>query len=413
MARRVVITGLGILTPIGKDAATYWSGLAAGTSGVRLVQSFDVRALPTRIAGEILDFDAKGYVEKKDRKQLKVMARAIQLAVAASQLALDDGKVDKAKLDPTRFGVEFGSGLIASELVDIAAAAQVSANGQPGEADLQRWGGDGLPLIMLHNAQGPNNSITESDVAPLLALGESARILRRDQADLFVVGGADSKVNPLSMVRQCLFGNLSRRNDAPEKACRPFEKDRDGVVLGEGAGVLTVEELGHAQKRGAPIYAEMVGFGAAFDRGRTGEGLARAIRAALMQAKVAPGDIDHVNAHALGSPVHDVWEACGIAAAFDGAPPPVWAVKSYVGSLGAGSALTELAASLLALQHGQLPPTLNYEQPDPACPVAVQRQPRAVSMPCFLNVCCTVVGLWAGVFCGNWFLGWVSRPVFF
>ena len=154
-------------------------------------------------------------------------------------------------------------------------------------------------VSILHNAQGPNNTITESDVASLLALGEAYRILGRDQADFFLVGGAESKINPLSLVRQCLFEPLSRRNDAPEKACRPFDRSRDGLVLGEGAGVLVVEELEHARKRGARIYAEVVGFGAAFDRERNGDGLARAIRAALAEAGIGPDDVDHVNAHGL------------------------------------------------------------------------------------------------------------------
>jgi 3-oxoacyl-[acyl-carrier-protein] synthase II len=417
--RRVVITGLGVLTPIGKDAASFWNGLVQGQSGVRAIQAFDSSALPVRIAGEIVGFDAKSYIEKKERKNLRVMARPIQLAVAAAQLALDDGKVDKTKLDPARFGVEFGAGLIASELPELGPASQISVNGQPTKADLSRWGEHGLPAItplwmlkylpnmhachisVLHNAQGPNNTITESDVAPLLALGEAVRILRRDQADFFLVGGTDSKVNPLSMVRQHLFRCLSPRNDAPEKACRPFEKNRDGVVLGEGAGVLCVEDLQHAQKRGAPIVAEIVGFGASFDHGLTGQGVARAIRAALKQAGVQPDAVDHVNAHGLGSPTEDIWEAKGIHEVF-GTATPVWAVKSYTGSMSAGGPLAELAASLLALQHGALPPTLNYDQPDPACPVAVQKTVRAATKPYVVKVSYTDLGQCAAVVCRKW-----------
>src|SRR5262249_47722923 len=239
-------------------------------------------------------------------------------------------KIDKSKLDPTRFGVEFGAGLMPTELEELIAAANVSVNSQAGAADLKRWGEQGLPAIpplwmlkylpnmhachvsILHNAQGPNNSITESDVAGLLALGEAARILRRGQADFFLVGGGDSKINPLSMVRQCIFGHLSKRNEQADKACRPFEKHRDGAVLGEGAAVLAVEDLDHAQKRGAAIYGEVIGFGAAFDRGCTGTGLARAIRAALSQANVKPDDIGHINAHGLSTVESDTWEAKGI-----------------------------------------------------------------------------------------------------
>jgi len=284
---------------------------------------------------------------------------------------------------------------------------------------LPRWGEQGLAAItplwmlkylpnmhachisVLHNAQGPNNTITESDVAPLLALGEAVRILRRDQADLFLVGGTDSKINPLSMVRQSLFRQLSKRQDSPDKACRPFEKNRDGVVLGEGAGVLCVEDLQHAQQRGAPIVAELVGFGSSFDQGRTGKGLARAMRTALHQAGLQPNDIDHVNAHGLGSPTDDVWEAKGIHEVFSDATP-VWAVKSYTGSMSAGSPLAELAASLLALQHGTLPATLNYDQPDPDCPVAVQKIARATTKPYVVKVSYTDLGQCAAVVCRKW-----------
>ena len=419
-SRRVVITGLGVLTPIGKDAASFWDALHQGRSGVRPIQAFDVSTLPVRFGGEIVDFDAKKYIEKKERKNLRVMARPIQLAVAAAQLALDGGKVDKATLDPARFGVEFGSGLIASELPELGPASQIAANGQPSKVDMARWGEQGIPAItplwmlkylpnmhachisVMHNAQGPNNTITESDVAPLLALGEAVRILRRDQADLFLVGGTDSKLNPISMVRQCLFGLLSPRNDTPEKACRPFEKNRDGIVVGEGASVLAVEELGHAQKRGAPIVAEIVGFGSAYDRGRTGNGIARAIRAALAQAGIKPAEIDHVNAHGLGSPSDDVWEAKGIAEVFGASATPVWAVKSYTGSMGAGGPLAELSASLLALRHGTLPGTLNYDEPDPACPVSVERGPRPANKPYVVKVSYTDLGQCAAVVCKKW-----------
>jgi 3-oxoacyl-[acyl-carrier-protein] synthase II len=347
------------------------------------------------------------------------MARPIQLAVAAAQVALDHGKVDKSKLDVTRFGVEFGAGLMPSELEEIAHAAVLSANCQPMIVDMKRWGEQGLPAItplwmlkylpnmhachisVIHNAQGPNNTITESDVAPLLALSEAIRIIRRDQADFFLVGGTDGKVNPLSMVRQSLFGHLSKRNDAPERACRPFDRDRDGVVLGEGSGVLAVDELQHAQNRGATIWGEVVGFGSAFDRGFTGHGLARAIRAALQQAGITPDAVDHVNAHGLGSPSADAWEARGIHEVF-GSTTTVWGVKSYMGSLGAGSPLVELAGSLLALRYGTLPPTLNYETPDPACPVKVEREPRQVTKPYIVKVSATDLGQCAAVVCKKW-----------
>jgi 3-oxoacyl-[acyl-carrier-protein] synthase II len=422
-SRRVVISGIGIISPIGLDAETYWRSLEEGRSGVRAIRTFDSSGLPVRFAGEISEFDAKNFVEKKDRKNLRVMARTIQLAVAGAQRALDHGKVDKSKLDPKRFGVEFGAGLIATELMDLAEAAHLSANCQPGRVDLEKWGEQGIPSIqplwmlkylpnmlashvsILHDAQGPNNSITESDVASLLALGEAYRILVRDQADFFLVGGAESKLNPLSLVRQCLFEHLSRRNEEPEKACRPFDQGRDGLVLGEGAGVFVVEELEHAQRRGAKIYAEIVGFGAAFDPTLKGDGLARALRAALADAGIGPDDVDHVNAHGLATKVSDAWEAHCIRQVFsDGSPAvPVFAPKSYLGNLGAGGSTVELAASVLALERGHVPPTLNYDRPDPDCPVTVLAgQPRPIARPYVIKVNFTQMGQCAALVVRRW-----------
>src|SRR3984885_14233757 len=217
-SRRVVVTGLGLITPIGSDVESFWRSLLEGRSGVRSISSFDPSALPTQIAAEVQTFEAKNHVEKSQRKSLRMMARTIQLAVAGAHCALAHGQVDKSKLDPTRFGVEFGAGLIASELPELADAARVSGNCKPGTVDMEKWGAAGIPAIqplwmlkylpnmpafhisILHNAQGPNNSITESDAASLLALGEAFRILKRDDADFFLVGGSESKINPVGMV---------------------------------------------------------------------------------------------------------------------------------------------------------------------------------------------------------------------
>jgi 3-oxoacyl-[acyl-carrier-protein] synthase II len=418
--RRVVLTGLGLLTPIGLDAAHYWESLSQGKSGIRRIRSFDASALPSPIAGEIDGFDPKAYIEKKERKSLRVMARTIQLAVAAAQIAMDDAKVDKAKLDPTRFGVSFGAGLIPSELVELAPPAAVTRSDKEGIVDLEKWGTAGVEAIpplwmlkylpnmlathvsILQNAQGPSNSITESDVAGLLALGEASRIVRRNSADFFLVGGADAKINPLSLSRQSIFNELAKDYEPAEKACRPFDAKRSGVVIGEGGSVVVAEELEHAKKRGANIRAEVLGFGAAFDRGRDGKGLARAIRAALKQANVHVELLDHVNAHGLSHPVVDAWEAKGIREACGTVPVTVWAVKSYMGNLGAGGDMAELAASILAQQHGTLPGTLNYETPDPACPVSVTRQARPIKSPYFLKVGCTELGQCAAVVCKAW-----------
>jgi 3-oxoacyl-[acyl-carrier-protein] synthase II len=352
-----------------------------------------------------------------------MMARTVQLGVAAANLALEDGRVDEAKLDPARFGVEFGAGLIASELPELADAARASVNCQPHQVDLGKWGEQGIsnipPLWMLkylpnmpachvsiqHNAQGPNNTITESDVASLLALGEAFRILRRDGADFFLVGGVESKINPLSMVRQCLFEALSRRNDDPEKACRPFDRTRDGMVIGEGGTVLVVEDLEHAQRRGARIYAELAGFGSAFDSRMNGSGITRAARAALAEANLEPGDLDHINAHGLGTQLADILEARGLDPIAGTGPDAVevFAPKSYLGNLGAGAGTTEVAASALALHHQLLPGTLNHEEPDPECPVRVHvGSPRPVRRAAALAVGFTPAGQCAAVVLRRW-----------
>jgi 3-oxoacyl-[acyl-carrier-protein] synthase II len=414
--RRVVVTGIGVITSIGMDANAFWDGLARGACGIRPLKAFDPAPLNTRFAGEIDGFDAKKYLSKEGRKQIRVMARSIQLAVASAQLALDDSRVEKTKLDPTRFGVEFGAGLIPSELTELGEASYLATGNNSHHVDQKIWGEQGIPAIqplwmlkylpnmlachvsILHNAQGPNNSITQSDVASLLAVGEAARILRRNQSDFFLVGGADSKMNPLSQTRQQMFGHLSKNNADPQHALKPFDKRRDGLVLGEGGCVFAMEDLEHAQKRGAPIIGEVVGFGSTFDKGLTGKGLARAIRIALDQAKIAPGDIDHVNAQGLGSLELDAFEARGIHEVF-GASVPVWAVSPNIGHLCAGSGAVALAASLLAMKHGILPPTLNFETPDSACPVQVLTKARPIARPCFVKIGFTEMGQCAAVVC--------------
>ena len=417
--RRAVITGIGALTPLGINGPSFHKALIEGKSGVRGITSFDASGLPIRFGGCIPDFDAKNYVDKKDRKALRVMAKTIQLAVSGAQCAINDSKVDKEKLDRTRFGVIFGAGLIASELNELADAAVISSSGDPIKVDLDVWGHKGLEVIqplwmlkylpnmlacqvsILHDAQGPNNSITQSDVASVLALGETYRLLCRDRGDFFLSGGAESRINILSMTRHSLFEELSSNNEHPEKACRPFDKNRDGMVIGEGTGVLAVEELEHAKSRGAKIYAEILGFGAAFDQKKDGSGVARAIQAAMNEAGIDASDIDHVNAHGVGCKVADRLEAQGIRSALP-KTPEVIAVKSAIGNLGAAGGLVELVASLEAFQTGVVPGTLNYENIDPDCPVNVLRASRELKKDCVLKVSMCQTGQCGAVVIRRW-----------
>jgi 3-oxoacyl-[acyl-carrier-protein] synthase II len=276
---------------------------------------------------------------------------------------------------------------------------------------------------VLNNAQGPSNTITQTDVAGLLALAEAWRYLRRHQADVVLAGAGDTRISVMGLIRQQLMNPLSRRNDDPQRACRPFDRDRDGLVLGEGGGILVVEAEEHARRRGARIYGELVGFGAAFDtsaernvgRWRIGSpaerrqpyprrpgrehGLARAIRIALKQAGIRPSDLDHVNAHGCSTIPDDIWEAQGLAEALGPNALPVFAPKSRFAHLGVAAAPIETAASLLALTHGELPASINWDHPDPACPVRVATAPRPVSKSHFLKVAFTELGQCAALVC--------------
>lgn len=386
-ARRIVITGLGAVTPLGTGNAAFWQGLAAGKSGVRKLQSFASNGATTQLAAEVIDFDPKRYV--KQRKSLKVMARDIQLAVGAAQLTVEDAGLDPTKLDPTRFGVNCGAGLIATELEELGPAVDHSSSSNQ-EIDLKRWGKEGLeqlfPLWMLkylpnmpachisiaYDAQGPNNSITAGEASSTLAMGEAFRILSRGGADLFITGGTDSKIHPLSFVRLELLHRMARRWDGePERASRPFDADREGMIAGEGAGMLVFEELAHARARGAKkIYGEVLGFGSSCYAADRASAVEKALLRALADAKLQPGDVGHIVANAESCVVEDKEEAKGLARVLGPLAPeiPVVAYKSYFGQLAAGSGAVELIASLLAAEQGQLIPTLNFERPDPDMP---------------------------------------------
>jgi 3-oxoacyl-[acyl-carrier-protein] synthase II len=418
--RRAVITGIGAVTPLGIGAGAFWEALALGRSGVRRLPGAHVGAL-------------------KERKRLSVMSRSFQFAVAAAKLALEDAALTPDQLDPTRLGSVLATGTVSNDPVEFARGGYLSVRGV-GDIDMRKFGQEGLSLVppmfmlsyipnmvgchvsVLNNAQGPSNTITATDAAGTMALGEALRYIRSGRADAVLVGGADTRLTLIGSVRQELMHPLSRRNHAPAQACRPFDKDRDGIVLGEGGVLFVLEELKHARRRGARIYAELMAVAAAFDKSvdrRVGRwprgsprqryepyprrgaehGLTRAIRTAFAQADVTPRDLDHINAHGLSTIPDDIWEAEGIAAALGGAAVPVLAAKSYVGHLSAGGGPVEIAASLLALHHGVLPASLNCDHPDPACPVKVSCEPRTVTKRVFLKISTTELGQCVAVVC--------------
>ncbi len=419
-SRRLVLTGLGVLSPIGTTSDVFWQSLVAGASGIRPISLIDAAELPNRIAGEVPGFSARAMMaDTKYRKELKSMARTVELGVIGSQLAVQNAGLSKGSVAPARIGIEFASLMGASELNDLAAASKLtSPDGHT--IDMGAWGKDGLGEItpvwmlkylpnmpachatILYDLQGPSNTQIPGDTAGLVALAEAARIIRRDTADVMVVGGSEGRINPITLARYNLFVQMTRRNDDPTRAIRPFDANRDGTALGEGSAVFTLEALDHARGRNASILAEVVGWAAGVDRGKTGPGLARVIRNALAAAGVRPADVDHVNAHGTGTTVGDAFEARGIAEVF-GRNTPVFAPLSRFGNMGAASGLTELACSVLALKHGELPTTLNHESPAADCPVAVHTgAPRAVTKPYAVKVSYTNLGQCAVAVVKKW-----------
>lgn len=383
--RRIVITGMGATTPLGTGLESLWQGLDAGKTGVRKLQAFDTHGQGTNIAAEVPDFDPKRYV--KQRKSLKVMARDIQLAVAAAQMAVDHSGINFSKMDPTRIGVNFGAGYMTTDINELGPPVIHSINGSK-KFDLKRWGAEGMaqlfPLWMLKylpnmpachtsilfDAQGPNNSITAGEASSALALGEAYRVMLRGDADVFIAGATDCKIHPLSIVRLAMLNRLSQRNDDPAHASRPFDAGRDGLVIGEGAGVLLLEELEAAQRRGAKIYGEVIGFGSSCHPGNLQDAVVRAVRRALTDAGLAATELGHIIANGDSCVDDDRQEMLALASLLGDAAEqiPVVGYKGYLGSLAAASGMVEVIASFLSQQHGQLLPTLNFDKPDAGAP---------------------------------------------
>jgi 3-oxoacyl-[acyl-carrier-protein] synthase II len=410
---------MGAITPIGIGLAPFWKALVAGQSGVRHIQAFDTTGLPTTFAGEVVGYDARQFVPSSQRKNLKIMARDIQLAIGSAKLAMEDAGLLADRPDPARFGVEFGASMISSDLDELASSAHECSSESAG-FDYKKWGEYAMsampPLWMLkylpnmpachisilYDLQGPNNSVTQAEAASTLAIGEAYRIISRGAADLMLAGGCDSKIHPLLMIRFGLLQVSSRRSSAPERACRPFDLERDGLVPAEGAGAVILEELDHACKRGARIHAELVGFGSGCDassverrRGVEGAGLRIAIQAALRDAAITPSHIGYYNAHGVSTIDGDRAEAQALRDAMgdQALEIPVAAHKSNMGNAVAACGAIEFVAGILALEHGIVPPTLNYEKPDPDCPLSVVAgTPRELRKPVFLSSNVTRLG---------------------
>jgi 3-oxoacyl-[acyl-carrier-protein] synthase II len=398
----VVITGLAPLTPIGVGVTEFWNALLEGRSGIRRIRAFDPTRFESQIGGEIDGVKVGDHVPKSYRKAGKIMARDIVLAVAAAHQAVTDAGINTAcivergeaaerNIDSARLGANIGAGLICADLHELAEALYSAS--EDGKFSPGRWGSEGMnnltPLWLLkflpnmlachvtivHDAQGPSNTITCGEASSHLAIGEGYRTIARGAADVCICGGAESKANPMALMRQCLGKRLSSRNDDPARACRPFGQDRDGTVIAEGGGLVILEDLERARTRGARIYAELVGFGAANDAHEPaqpskphpeGRGLLLAAHKALRDANVSADAIDLVSAFACGLVEHDAIEARAIKTILGErvGDVPTLAIKGGLGNNGAGSGAIDVIAAVLALYHATIPPGVNADNPD-------------------------------------------------
>src|SRR3954451_1820767 len=396
MNRRVVITGIGVVSPIGIGAKSFWEKLLAGKSGVRKIQQFDPSGFACQIAGEVPDYKMGDFVPKSYRKATKVMARDIELAVIAADDAMKDAGLktkaytDAPEIKPERFGCNIGAGLINAELDELTGAMHIARSAESNnKLDLHKWGRDGMqqltPLWLLkylpnmlachvtiiHELKGPSNTITCADASSHLAIGEAFRTIQRGNADLAICGGAETKVVPMNLMRQILLRRVTEsHNDTPEQAVRPFDADATGTAAAEGGGLFILEEYERATARGAKIYAEVVGFGASQDTysitepDPKGHSYSRAIGKALAEANVPPAGVDVLVPCGLGVPTHDRAELAGLHQVFGGGLEriPLAPIKAQTGNLAAGSGV-DAAAAVLALHHHKIPAALNTRKP--------------------------------------------------
>ena len=372
---RVVITGLGTVTPVGCDKKEFWLAVSQGKSGIKPIKGFDTTDFDVRFAGEVQDFDPSFWF---DQKQIRRLDPFVQYAFAASKMAVDDSGLDFAKEDPTRVGVIIGSGMGGLQELE----AQHTVLMQRGPSRISPFMITKLMInaasgyVAIHyGLRGPNLGVVSACATGAHAIGEAFRLLQRGDVDVVISGGSEAVITPLGVAAFSSMKALSTRNDDPQSASRPFDRDRDGFVLAEGAGVVILEELWHARKRGAHIYGEVLGYGLSADGSHmaapdpNGRGAIHAIESALKDARCSPKDIAYINAHATSTPLGDEIEAMSISKVFDdyATKVPVSSTKSMMGHLLGAAGAVELIVCVLAMQEGVIPPTINYENPDPKC----------------------------------------------
>ena len=370
---RVVVTGMGTVNPIGKDLEEYWHGLIEGRSGASLIERFPSERLTTKFACQVNTFDPQDYIERKAAQR---MARFSQMAVAASGMALADSGLDLAKEDSFRVGVAMGTGIGAFDDMTVGAASFLGKGRlNPLYAPTIIPNMAGASVAMQFHVRGPNTTVTTACAASTQTLGDATRTIQHGDADVMLAGGTEASLCEVGIASFNAIRALSTRNDAPEKASRPFDRDRDGFVPGEGAGTLILESHEHAVNRGARIYGEVLGYATTNDAfhqvapDETGEAPAKAISLALKDAGLEPADIDYVNAHGTSTQLNDAGETKALKNALGehARRVAISSTKSMIGHLLGAAGAVEAIATLLSINRGMIHPTINYENPDPEC----------------------------------------------
>ena len=375
MKRRVVITGLGVISPVGNDIESFWRALISGKSGIGPITSFDASNFDSRIAGEVKDFEPTKHMDAKEAKRMEKFA---QFAVAVAKQAVADAGLDLAKEDANRIGVIVGSGIGSLRIVEEQCRVYF-------EKGPSRFSPFMIPMLIVNEAaghisislglKGPNSCVATACASGSHAIGDAFRIVRYGDADIMLAGGTESCVTALGVGGFCALKALSRRNDAPEKASRPFDKLRDGFVMAEGAGIVVLESLEHAFKRNARIYAEIAGYGMSADAyhmtapDATGDGAMRAMQAALADGNIRPEEMDYINAHGTSTFLNDKIETLAIKKAFGSHAYKIAvnSTKSMTGHLLGAAGGVEFVVLCLSIYHSLLHPTINQEVPDPDC----------------------------------------------
>ena len=374
--RRVVITGLGAITPLGNNVETFWSNLKKGVSGIRKIEAFDTTGYDCQIGGEVRGFDPKPFF--RNPKDIRRTDRFAQLALAAAKMALENSGIDLEKLNRDRFGVIVSSGIGGLKTLEdqytVLVTKGPSRNSPFTIPMLISNMASGL-ISMEYGLHGPNMCIVTACATSNNAIGESWRMIKFGDADIFLAGGSEASIVAIGLAGFSAMRALSTRNDEPERASRPFDRDRDGFVMSEGAGVVVVEELEHAKARGAKIYCELAGYGLTADAYHmtapppNGEGAARAMQLALEHARISPDQVDYINAHATSTDIGDLCETRAIKKVFGNHARKVSisSTKSMTGHLLGGAGGVEMAACALAIRDSVIPPTINLENPSEEC----------------------------------------------